>query len=45
VRLDPTTLRLEAEGKVVIEDGKRCVQAKRVVADLKRDEPLVELIQ
>jgi hypothetical protein len=45
VRLDPKTFRLEAEGNVLIEDGKRCAQATRVVAYLKRDEPLVELIQ
>jgi hypothetical protein len=45
VRLDPITFRLEAEGNVVIEDGKRCVEGKRVVVDLKRDEPRVELTQ
>jgi len=45
VRLDPKAFRLEAEGNVVVEDGKRCVQARRAVADLKRDEPLVELLQ
>lgn len=44
VRLDQTTFRIEAEGNVVVEDGKRCVQAKRVVADLKTAEPRVELI-
>jgi hypothetical protein len=45
VRLDPTTFRLEAEGNVVVEDGKRCDKGRRVVADLKTDEPRVELIQ
>lgn len=45
VRLDPTTFRLEAEGNVVVEDGKRCDKGRRVVADLKTDEPRVELIK
>ena len=45
VRLDSTTFRLEAEGNVVVEDGKRSDKGKRVFADLKTYEPRVELIQ
>ncbi|MGH9928100.1 MAG: carboxypeptidase regulatory-like domain-containing protein [Pyrinomonadaceae bacterium] len=39
VQLDPKTFRLEAEGNVVIEDGKRCVTARRALVDLRTDEP------
>ena len=45
VRLEPKTFQLEAEGNVVVEDGKRRVEGKHVFVDLKRDEPRVELIQ
>jgi hypothetical protein len=37
VRLDPTTFQLEADGNVVVEDGRRCVKGRRVVVDLKTD--------
>ena len=45
VQLDPKTFRLQAEGNVVIEDGKRCVTARRALVDLRTDEPRLELTQ
>ena len=45
VQLDPKSFRLEAEGNVVIEDGKRCVTARRVLVDLRTADPRLELTQ
>lgn len=45
LQLDQTTFRLEGEGNVVVEDGKQSLRVKRVVvADLRKDEPVVETI-
>lgn len=45
VRLDPQAFRLEAEGNVIVEDGNRCVQVNRAVADLKTGDPNLHLTQ
>jgi hypothetical protein len=44
VRLNRTTFRLEAEGNVLIEDGKQAFRTSRALVDLKADEPRVELM-
>lgn len=45
VRLDPRTFRVEAEGNVIVEDGKRCVRARRAVVNLQTGNPSLELTQ
>lgn len=43
VRLNPKTLRLEAEGSVVIENGRQQTYAKRAVVEFKAGESVIEL--
>lgn len=46
VRFDRETARLEATGdRVIVEDGKRRVRAKRAVVEFRAGEPVVELTQ
>lgn len=45
VQLNTSTFRLEAEGNVIVEDGKRCVRVRRAVVELQTGEPKIELTQ
>jgi len=42
VRLDTSTFHLEAEGNVVVENGKQRIYAKRTEVDFKSGEPLIK---
>jgi hypothetical protein len=45
LRLNKETRRIEAEGNILVEDGKSSIHATRIVADISGDEPRVDVIR